>query len=524
MPRLGEMLQRAPEEILEGPFPSGFEEIEVTGVAHDSRKVRKGGLFVARRGLTRDGQDYVPQAEGNGASVIVSDRRDLISHATWLRAPDPRRALAHLAAAFYDHPSRAMNMVGVTGTNGKTSLCYLLRDAWHVLGHKSASLGTLGVSTGDPEMLAWLGSISWPSLTTPEAPDYQAALAKLLKAGVHHVACEVSSHALAMGRVVGTHFRVVVFTNLGRDHLDFHETQEAYRDAKWRLFTPEGRDAVEEDPPAAILNVDDPEGRRLEEALAASPGRPGAGGIGRMGRDGSSILTYGLADENGPWLRGSILDSGITGLLVEVRWPGGDAHVRTELLGRFHASHLLGAMGCLMALGTAGERAAEALCRVKRVPGRMEPVGEGLDSLILVDFAHSPDALETVLRECRAYAERRVVVVFGCGGDRDPGKRPLMGLTAGQLADEVIVTTDNARSENPRVIAEDVVEGLRATSAHWEVILDRREALAEGVRRLGSGDLLLVAGRGAEQVQKIGDREIPFDDREVLRELIGTGG
>lgn len=522
MPLLGKILKKAPRDILDGPFPVGMEEIEVSGVSQDSRKIRKDGLFVALRGFQLDGQDYVPQAEGNGASVIVSDRGDTISEAVWLRSSNPRRALAHLAAAFHDHPSRSMRMVGVTGTNGKTSICWFLRDAWHELGHKSASLGTLGVTLGDPEIYLLLGPVPWPSLTTPEAPDYQATLAKLLKVGVRHVACEVSSHALSMDRVLGTHFEAVVFTNLGRDHLDFHGSEEAYRDTKRKLFSAEGRDAFYETAPASVLNVDDPEGRHLEETLVASR-TASQTQTGWPGKDGSRVVTYGMDDGKNPWLAGSLLESGRNGLLLEARWPGGRAQLRTQLLGSFQASHLLGSLGALMALGTPGGAAAEALSKVKRVPGRMEPVGEHQRALVLVDFAHSPEALETVLRECRSYAGGRVVVVFGCGGDRDRGKRPLMGLAAGKLADEVIVTTDNARSEDPKEIAEEVAEGLRATSAKWQVILDRRYALEEGVRCLASEDVLLVLGRGAEKVQKIGDREIPFDDREVLRQILGMG-
>lgn len=522
MPRLGEMLTEVPDGVIR--CPEGAEDIEVTGVHHDSRTVRKNGLFVALRGCARDGQDFIPQAERNGAAAVASDRPDGIREAVWLRADDPRRALAHLSAAYYGHPSRGMTLVGATGTTGKTSVCWFLRDAWNAMGRPSAALGTLGVTTGDPEAASWLGPVPWPTLTTPEATDLQATLAKLQRAGIEHVAMEVSSHALALRRTLTTHFRAVIFTNLGRDHLDFHKSEEAYRNAKLTLFSAAGRDAVSEQPPAAVVNVDDAVGRDLVENLLGPGPRPAGAPAGLQGLNGAPVLSFGLNAENDPWLRGTVLDANASGTAFRAQWPGGGGHFHVPLLGSFNASHVLAVMGTLLALGVSGEEAVPAISKVRGVPGRMEAIGDDRDTLVIVDFAHTPEALETVLRECRSLTENRVVVVFGCGGDRDRGKRPMMGLVAGQLADEVIVTTDNPRSEEPARIAEEIVEGLAAASARFEIVLDREKALARGLAAAGVGDVLLVAGRGAEPDQIIGDRRVPFDDRDVLRRLMGKTG
>jgi UDP-N-acetylmuramoyl-L-alanyl-D-glutamate--2,6-diaminopimelate ligase len=508
------MLKLVPDGLLEGTAP--LRELAVTGVHHDSRTVAPGGLFVAIRGLAHDGQDHIGQAVAAGAAAVVSDRDPGETGRPWIRTNRPRRALAYLSQAFFEDPSARMTIVGVTGTNGKTTVCALLRDAWRSLGRGSASMGTLGVETSDPSVLR---DVSWPSMTTPEAPDFVATLRRLLAAGVDHVAAEVSSHALVLERVVGTRLRAVLFTTFGRDHLDFHGTMEAYREAKWRLFTPEGR-GDRGAPPDAVVNADDPVGREFAQALIAKTSR---GGIGWEGKDGGRVVTYGLGEEHDPWLAGHVLDSGIKGLLMEISWPGGSTSLRVPLIGKFQAGHILAAFGTLLALGVGPEEASRGLSHVRIIPGRMEPVGEGAESLVLVDYGHTPDALEVALRESRALAEGRLIVVFGCGGDRDRGKRPLMGLAAGRLADEVILTTDNPRGEDPREIADQVLEGLRATSARHQILLDRREALKEGIGRLTRGDVLLVAGRGAEAWQVFADRKIPFDDRQVLREILSAG-
>ncbi|MBD3334887.1 MAG: UDP-N-acetylmuramoyl-L-alanyl-D-glutamate--2,6-diaminopimelate ligase [Candidatus Eisenbacteria bacterium] len=518
MPRFGDMLKHVPEEIFAAPPPPSLNKTAICGVHHDSRRVIPGGIFVALSGREHDGLDFVPQAEAAGASLIAADR-DPGCRTPWLKVRAPRQALAHLADAFYDHPSGALKMVGVTGTNGKTSVCWLLQQAWLELGLPAAALGTLGpraVSAGGEAI-----EIPWPAHTTPEAPDFQAALAALAAAGIRHVACEVSSHALALERVRATQYRAVVFTNLGRDHLDFHASLRDYRDAKWRLFRAEDRACPGEQTPAAVVNLDDPAGRDLaallqRRGLQTPAGLPGAE---------PGLLTYGIADGSEAWLQGEILEADIHGLRLTARWPGGAATLRTGLLGRFQSGPLLAALGSLLALGTPGEAAAHALSRAAPVPGRMEALRAPGRGLIIVDYAHTPEALETVLREGRGLAEGRLVVVFGCGGERDPGKRPLMGAIAGQLADEVIVTNDNPRREEPQEIAAQILDGVRAASARRDLILDREEALAEGVRRVGPGDVLLVAGRGAEAWQDCGASRRPLDDRKVLRRILdGAAG
>jgi UDP-N-acetylmuramoyl-L-alanyl-D-glutamate--2,6-diaminopimelate ligase len=538
MSSLAEMLTEAPPGLLEPMGEALPMEREVTGVTADSREVTPGGIFVAIPGARYDGWDFIPQAVERGAAAVVSRRPPPEPRIPWIRTADPREALAYLADAYWGHPSRRMVLVGITGTNGKTTICWLLREAWKRLGHPAASLGTLGVRWGR------LGegdrSEPWQGWTTPEAPQFQGALARLLEQGIRHAACEVSSHALVQHRVRGTLFRVVAFTNLGRDHLDFHGTMEAYREAKRRLFRPEGRGCLaEERPPAVVCNLSDPEGRAILEGLCGEAPLPLPDGLGWRGPGGERVLPFAaetLPSREGPEphaeaeaarpgvLVGRVLESGREGLALEVRWGDRLQRLRSPLVGRFQAAHLLAAFGILLVLGEDPSRAAEALAQAPRVPGRMEPVGEDPERLVFVDYAHTPEALETILREGRFLTEGRVLLVFGCGGDRDRGKRPLMGLVAGQLADEVVVTTDNPRHEGPQAIIEDILEGLRTTSCRFHVVPDRREALARALELLQPGDVLLVAGRGAEKVQDWGERKVPFDDREVLRELLAGGG
>ncbi|MBU1699593.1 MAG: UDP-N-acetylmuramoyl-L-alanyl-D-glutamate--2,6-diaminopimelate ligase [Candidatus Eisenbacteria bacterium] len=485
---------------------------------HDSRAIQPGSIFVGIKGKEYDGRSFVRSAIEAGAALIVSDTDPQNKEIPWIQTPAPRKALAYLSDAFYGHPSGRMDLIAATGTNGKTSVCWLLREALVILGFPAASLGTLGAS------LAPRGKekreIAWPSHTTPEAPAFQKTLYELLESGITHVACEVSSHALAMDRILGTQFRIVLFTLFGRDHLDFHQTVENYRASKWKLFTPEGRGCIDEVPPAAVINVDDPEGRRLAEALLGGDPSDAQGGQSWPVAAGSPLVTHGLTDEGHPWLRGEILEAGSHGLLLRVMWPGGSLRLRSPLLGRFQATHLLAVLSALLVLGVSGKDAADALAKSAPVPGRMECITRGPRGVILVDYAHTPEALETVLRESRAMADSKVYVVFGCGGERDSGKRPLMGLAAGQMADEVIITTDNPRREDPERIVAQILEGLRVTSAHHEVIMDRREALRSVIPRLEPGDLLLVAGRGAETIQDFGREKIPFDDRQVVREIL----
>ena len=438
---------------------------EVTGVAYDSRAVRAGNLFCCVPGAAADGHLFAPAAVEAGATALLCER-DLDLEVTQVRVADARAAMAPVAAAYWGHPSRAMNVVGITGTNGKTTTAHLLRSLLDAAGSQCGLIGTL---TG--------------ARTTPEAPDLQATLADLLEEGCDAVSMEVSSHALVLHRVDATWFSVAVFTNLGSDHLDFHETEEAYFRAKARLFEPE-RAAT------AVVNLDDAHGRLLADAARVP------------------TVGYSLDDATD-------VDVGAAG--SSFTWHG--HRVRLQLGGLFNVSNALAAATSARVLGVAPALIAEALSGAPPVPGRFEPVDAGQPFAVIVDYAHTPDGLEQVLRTARSAAgEHRVLVVFGAGGDRDAGKRPAMGAIATRLADRAYLTNDNPRTEDPASIIEQVRAG-----ADTDVLVvepDRRAAIAAALADARAGDVVVVAGKGHETVQIIGTESHPFDDRVVARQLL----
>ena len=438
----------------------------VSGVSHDSRAVTPGDLFCCVRGARVDGHERAPEAVAAGAAALLCDH--------WLDLPvpqivvtDTRLAMAAAAAAVYGHPSESLVVAGVTGTNGKTTTVHLLRAVLERAGRRSAVIGTL---TG--------------ARTTPEAPELQRRLAGLRAEGVEAVAMEVSSHALALHRVDGTRFRVAVFTNLSAEHLDFHTSMEDYFQAKARLFTPELADA-------AVVNVDDPRGRLL--------------------RDAAVIPTRGFSVDD---LEG--LEVGRT--VSRFRWRGQEVEV--PLGGRFNVSNALAAAEAAVTLGVEPSTVAEGLAGAASVPGRFEVVDVGQEFGVVVDYAHTPDGLERLLDTARELiGDGRLLLVFGCGGDRDRAKRPLMGAVAGRLADRVVLTSDNPRSEDPAVIISEVRSGFDDIRT-LVVEPDRRRAIALALEAARPGDLVVIAGKGHEAVQLIGDRTLAFDDRAVARELL----
>jgi UDP-N-acetylmuramoyl-L-alanyl-D-glutamate--2,6-diaminopimelate ligase len=459
------------DDVLEGlavEAVHGDRSVEVSGVTHDSRQVGPGSLFCCVPGARSDGHDFAPAAIEAGAVALLCERRLDLAAAEVVVA-DARASMGLVASAFHGHPSQALDVVGVTGTNGKTTTTHLLAA---VLEHAGRSTGVIGTLSG--------------ARTTPEAPELQARLAELRDEGRHAVAMEVSSHALALDRVAGTRFRVAVFTNLSRDHLDFHASMEDYFAAKARLFEP--RYAA-----AAVVNVDDTHGRLLVDAAAVP------------------TTTYSLADvqqlELGP--------TSSTGM-----WRG--HRLVVPLGGQFNVSNALAALTAAVELGIDEATAVEGIGRAPQVAGRFEVVTTTQPFQVVVDYAHTPDGVDQVLKAARAVTSGRVIVVLGAGGDRDGEKRPLMGEAAARHADVVVVTSDNPRSEDPQAIADAVAAGA-AGHPDLRVELDRRAAIALAVGEARAGDTVVVAGKGHETTQTVGERVVPFDDREVVRQVLDSG-
>ena len=496
------LLDALPDKTVLGSLPAG-----VTGVAYDSRKVAAGALFVAIPGFKQDGRKFAADALGRGAAVVVAEGADPLpgSAAARVLVPSSREALARLADAYHGHPSRRLRVIGITGTNGKTTTSLLVEALLGAGGRPTGVVGTIQYRVGDQAEAA--------SQTTPEALELQALLARMVEARVGGVAMEVSSHALSLSRVDGIEFDVAVFTNLTQDHLDFHKTLEAYRDAKARLF---GLLARSRKPRrAAVVNVDDPAGAAMICATEADP---------RV-----RILTFGLRAP--ALLRPRRWESGMAGITLEVVTPGGEVPITSALVGEHNVMNLLGAVGVGLALEMEPAQIGRILSGVATVPGRFERVEAGQPFLVVVDYAHTPDALENVLATARKLLKpgARLGVVFGCGGDRDRGKRPIMGGIAARLADRAWVTSDNPRSERPEAILAEIETGIPATAAgRHESVADRRRAIQGAVGWAREGDVVVIAGKGHETYQIVGSEMLPFDDREVARTALvergGTGG
>lgn len=455
----------------------------ITGVTCDSRKVAPGMLFAALPGTRADGRAFVAQALARGAAAVLAPpgARCDTGSAVLVEDANPRRAYALAAAAFFGRQPKMM--AAVTGTNGKTSTVSFARQIWTRLGLAAASLGTLGiVAPGWPAR---------PSLTTPDPADLHAALAELAAAGIEHAAMEASSHGLDQFRLDGVRLQAAAFTNLTRDHLDYHGDMAAYLAAKLRLF-----DQLLPADGVAVVNADSDAADKVEAAA-------GARRLIRYGRNGAELALK----QSHPDAHGQVLDLDVLGQSHRVRLP---------LAGTFQAANALAALGLVIGCGANAQAATAALESLEEIPGRLQKVAAKGTAPIFVDYAHTPDALETVLTALRPHAAGRLVVVFGCGGDRDPGKRPLMGAIAARLADKVVVSDDNPRTENAAAIRAAI---LAAAPGAIE-IADRRAAIAHAVDGLDDGDLLLVAGKGHESGQIVGDRVLPFDDAEECRNAV----
>jgi UDP-N-acetylmuramoyl-L-alanyl-D-glutamate--2,6-diaminopimelate ligase len=453
---------------------------EIAALSYDASAVVPGALHFCVPGLRADGHDFAAQAARNGAAALVVERPVDVD-LPQIRVASVRWAMGAAAATFYGRPSDDLAVVGITGTNGKTTTAFLTHAVLQAAGLRPGLLGTVEARIG--------GQVVAVKHTTPESIDLQALFRRMLDEGDRSCAMEVSSHALSLGRVAGTRFAAAAFTNLTQDHLDFHPTMEDYYAAKRRLF--EGGEW-----PGAI-NIGDPYGRRLADEV---PGR---------------VLTYAAAGDVAD-VRPHALEVGAGGAIAMIaRTPRGLLPLDVRLRGLFNVENVL----CVVAVGELLELPHEAvragIASLAGVPGRFEPVDAGQRFAVLVDYAHTPDSLDNVLRAARAIAHGRVVCVFGCGGDRDRGKRPLMGAVARRLADRAIVTTDNPRSERPEAIVAEITAGIT-----MEVELDRRRAIELAVQGAADGDVVVIAGKGHEQGQQFADRTLPFDDRTVAREAL----
>jgi UDP-N-acetylmuramoyl-L-alanyl-D-glutamate--2,6-diaminopimelate ligase len=464
---------------------------EIARIRYDSRQAGPGDLFVALRGERQDGLDHAGEAISRGAAAVVSDRpapAGLEGRSAWVRVAHPRRALGLLAAQRAGNPAEKLVLAGVTGTNGKTTTTMLLEALLSRRHGSSGFLGTVAYRTGRREVAA--------PRTTPEAPDIQELLAEMVREGTRAAALEVSSHALSLERVAGCRFDVAIFTNLTRDHLDFHGDMESYYQAKKRLF------GMRKEGACAVVNVDDRAGRRLASEIAPP------------------VVTFSASGGETAAVRAVSTRCDLSGTSLDVQHGSSSFTVASPLLGRFQVENLLGAAAAGIALGMPEGDIAAALASVRRVPGRLEPVEAGQPFPILVDYAHTEDALIRLLHAVRELTDKKIVLVFGCGGDRDKGKRIPMGRAAGELADIAIATSDNPRSEDPEAILAEVEKGLVESGATKHLkIADRREAIRAAIGLANPGVGVVIAGKGHETTQVIGDRVLPFDDRLVAAEL-----
>ena len=512
--KLKELVEAGEVEEAEGDMNQA-----ITGLAYNSREVKKGNIFFAVPGTRVDGHDFTAEAVERGAAAVVVERKaPLPGGATWVRVRNVRRTMGIWSALFFACPSRSMVLVGVTGTNGKTTVTYLLESIFSAAGMVPGVIGTISYR--------YQGRVIPAIHTTPESIDLQAFLARMVQAGVHSVAMEVSSHALELERVRGIEFDGALFTNLTRDHLDFHIDMGSYFSAKSRLFTDYLRGSSKNEK-FAVIHGGDPRGKELLEKIREME---------------FEVVSYGRSRE---WdVHPLEVEEDLNGLRGKIAVGNQEIHFSSPLIGAANLENILGAVGVGFALGLPKSAISNGIARLESVPGRLERIKNSLGISVLVDYAHTPDALERVIGGVRPLTQGRLIVLFGCGGDRDRGKRPLMGEIAARLADLVILTSDNPRSEEPLKILEAVEDGVRETGIRkfqisnfkfensglktqdsklifergYFVEPDRRAAIRLALRLARAGDLVVIAGKGHEDYQILGPKRIHFDDREVARE------
>jgi len=470
-----------------------YEDVSFYGIQFDSRKIKPGDLFICVKGIKTDGHLYAQKALEMGAVALVAEQQ-LQVEAAVLYVSDTRLAMAVIANHFYGYPSKELKLIGITGTNGKTTTSYIIEHILKQQGKKTGLIGTIQMNIGE-EVFA-------TENTTQEAPDLQYNLRKMRNVEVDYCVMEVSSHALDMGRVKGCSYRTAIFTNLTQDHLDYHQTMENYKTAKGLLFSRMGNEfyADAKDRKYAVLNADDPAFDYYRQLTSAE------------------TITYGI--DNKADVMASDIEITSCGTCFNIVCFGEKATIHLKLLGKFNVYNTLGAIAAVLLEGVTLEQIKNSLEGMTIVPGRMEPVAVGQNYLAIVDYAHTPDGLEKALSTIREFAKGRVITVFGCGGNRDKGKRPKMGSIAAKYSDIVLVTSDNPRTENPQSILLDIEPGLLAEDLshhHYEMIVDRRAAIKKAIEMAGINDVVLIAGKGHEAYQDIAGIKHHFDDREEVR-------
>ena len=469
-------------------------DMEAAGLEYDSRRVEKGFVFFAFPGARVDGRQFAQDAVTRGAIAVVSDQPRPAGFASpWIEVEHGRNALAVASRNFYRRPDERVHFTGITGTNGKTTTSFLIETVLQGAGKVTGLIGTIEYRLA--------GEVRPAPNTTPESLDMMRFAAELEARGGTHLITEVSSHALALGRVHGFRFHTAVFTNLTRDHLDFHGTMEEYGAAKRRLFVTPGQLG----PRWAVLNADDPAAKNMQPEDRSS-----------------QTIWYGITET--AELRAENVHSGFTGLKFDVTWNGRRVNVESPLLGRVNVSNILAAAGAGLSYGLDLDAIAASIPHCSAVPGRFEPVDEGQPFLVAVDYAHTDDALRKAIGTARSLSRGRVITLFGCGGDRDRTKRPLMGMAAAELSDYVVLTSDNPRSEDPLSIMNDALVGLRRFDTPHTAQPDRAKAIQAAIQQAHPGDVVLLAGKGHETYQILKDETIHFDDRETARAVLRSFG
>ncbi len=479
----------------------GDLQVPIADVTDDSRRVKPGALFVAVRGERTDGHAYIGSAIRSGAGAVVVQSEVVDCEIPLIRVKDSRRALGLLGSRFYGNPSSRLRMIGVTGTNGKTTVTYVCKALLEAVGRRVGLVGTVAYLIGTEVIPA--------SHTTPGALDLQALLARMVGIGVDSAVMEVSSHALALDRTVGCEFDVAVFTNLTQDHLDFHRDMDDYFQAKLKLFAGLSVGVTKGTSKRAVVNADDPRGELVRAACAVP------------------VWTYSI--RNRADIRAEDVHLSLHGTRFTAVTPAGRFPVESRLVGEHNVYNVLAAIGVALQEGLSPDEVRSGLEQVRDVPGRFERVEAGQDFTVVVDYAHTEDALVRLLTTAQSLTTGRIITVFGCGGDRDRGKRPKMGRAAVRYSDVVVLTSDNPRTEDPMAILKEVETGVREALAvksnvRYEMIADRRQAIEAAVREARPGDMVLIAGKGHEDYQIIGTTKFHFDDREVAREAILNRG
>lgn len=488
-------------DLLPAAAIQGRLEQEIRAVAHDSRQVVPGTLFVCLSGVHVDGHDFIPAAVRQGAVAVLVEK-DVAAAGyegiTIIKVADTRQAMQAIVPYFFDYPGRKLRMIGVTGTNGKTTTTYLIRSILQQAGHKAGLIGTIQTMIGD--------QILPVKNTTPDVIELQSILAEMVDNRMEYAIMEVSSHALALGRIAGCEFDVAVFTNMTQDHLDFHQTFANYREAKAELFRSLNKAGNKKQGKTAIINWDDPAGK----TMAANTDCP--------------VISYGI--NTTAVLTADSLAVAAAGSSFSIKGPFGAMPLKLSITGMFNVYNVLAATGAALAEKIDPVIIRQALESFSSVPGRFELVQAGQPFTVIVDYAHTPDGLENVLKTAKQFATAKIIVVFGCGGDRDRTKRPIMGKLAAVYGDIVLATSDNPRSEEPGKILEDIEVGIKDAWADghsgksYQIIIDRRQAITQALQLAGPQDVVLIAGKGHETYQILKDRTIEFDDRQVAREVI----